>query len=295
MTSVTLIGPGAIGCAVAGALVDRPDLDLTIAARQPFARLRVDGLPTPVDTEVDVITDAGEARPSDVVLLVTKTHQTAAAADWLAATCRPGTVVGALQNGIGQRELVDPLIGDAEVVPTIIFLPADRHAPGHVSLGLPASLKVPAGPAGHRLVDLFAGTYVDCETVDDFPTTAWSKLISNCGVGAVTTLTRTTNAVLADREARALCVAVMEEAVAVAIADGAALEPGLGEVLADITIERAAEHMSSQTTDRVAGQPTEWDARQQEVVRRADQHGVDVPLLRTLTTLIRLGEPPAPT
>lgn len=293
-TRVTLIGPGAIGCAVAGALVDRDDVDLTIAARSPFGRLRVDGAPTPIDTPVRVITDPADASESDIVLLVTKTHQTPTAAPWLEATCGARTVVGALQNGIGQRELVGPLAGDAEVVPTIIFLPADRHGPGHVSMSVPARLAVPDDPGGTRLVELFAGTYVECTAAEDFHTTAWSKLISNCGVGAVTTLTRTTNAVLADPAARELCVAVMEEAIAVAIADGAALEPGLGDLYADITVERAAHHMSSQTTDRVAGQPTEWEARQMDVVRRAEAHGVDVPLLHTLTTLIRLGEPGSP-
>ncbi|MDW3219337.1 MAG: 2-dehydropantoate 2-reductase [Acidimicrobiales bacterium] len=290
-TSVTLVGPGAIGCAVAGALVGRNDVGLTIAARTAFDRLRVDGAPEPVDEAVRVVTDPVAVEPCDVVLLVTKTHQTAAAAGWLRAACGPHTVVAVLQNGIGQRELVGPLVGEAAVVPTIVFLPADRHAPGHVTVGLPARLEVPDDDAAQRIVDLFAGTYVDCTAAADFHTTAWSKLVSNCGVGAVTTLTGTTNGILADPEARALCVTVMEEAIAVAIADGAALQPGLGETFADIVLERATGHMSSQTTDRVAGAPTEWEARQLEVVRRADRHGIEVPLLRTLTTLIRLGEP----
>lgn len=289
--TVTLIGPGAIGCAVAGALVGRNDVDLTIAARTAFGRLRVDGPPDPVDAAVRVLTDPADGRPSDVVLLVTKTHQTAAAAGWLRATCGPDTVVAVLQNGIGQRELVGPLAGDAAIVPTIVFLPADRHAPGHVTAGFPARLEVPDDADAQRVVDLFAGTYVDCTASSDFHTTAWSKLVSNCGVGAVTTLTGTTNGILRDPEARTLCVDVMEETIAVAIADGAALSPGLGETLADIVLERATGHMSSQTTDRLAGTATEWEARQLAVVRRADHHGIEVPLLRTLTTLIRLGEP----
>ncbi|MEM7142977.1 MAG: 2-dehydropantoate 2-reductase [Actinomycetota bacterium] len=291
MTSVTLLGPGAIGCAVAGALVDRDDIDLTIAARAPFDRLRVEGAPDPIDAKVRVITDPADATPSDIVLVVTKTHQTTAASAWFETICGPDTVVAVLQNGIGQRDLVGPLAPGTAIVPTIVFLPADRLAPGHVRLGLPATLQVPDDDAGRRIVDLFAGSYVDCGASADFHTTAWSKLVPNCGVGAVTTLTRTTNAIFADPEARALAAEVMEEAIAVAIADGAALTPGSADAILDIVVERSGDHVSSQTTDRIAGAPTEWEARQAEVIRRADQHGIAVPTLRMLTTLLRLGEP----
>lgn len=295
MTTVTLIGPGAIGCAVAGALVDRDDIDLTIAARTPFAELRIDGLDKPLAARPRVETDPAALEPADIVLLVTKTHQTAAAVPWLDASCGPGTTVAVLQNGIGQRELVGPLVAprvaEADIVPTIVFLPADRITPGHITIGLPATLQVPDDEPGRRVAELFRDTYVGCNLAADFHTTAWSKLIANCAVGAITVLTRTTNKVLADPEARELALTTLREVIAVAMADGAALTPELAELTVDIVIERASDHVSSQTTDRLAGSPSEWDARQGEVLRRAERHGVDTPLLRTLTTLIRLGEP----
>lgn len=292
MTSVTLVGPGAIGCAVAGALVDRDDISLDIAGRTPFAELVVDGGPQPVRAAVTVRQDPADASgPVDVVLLATKTHQTATVGPWLERLCGPETTVAVLQNGIGQRELVGPLAGDATVVPVIVSLPSDRRAPGHVEIGLPASLGVPDGDDGRCLVQLFAGTYVEVTAHDDFHTEAWFKLISNCGVGAVTGLARKPNSILADPEARSLCAAIIEEAATVARADGAAIGPGIGEVIMDVVASRASAHVSSLTADRVAGAATEWDARNGEVVRRAERHGVDVPLTRAVTTLLRLGEP----
>jgi 2-dehydropantoate 2-reductase len=274
-------------------------VDLVLAARTPFSRLRVEWADTPgtepaVDEPVTVITDPAAVRtPADIVLLATKTHQTAGAAPWLDALCGRHTVVAVLQNGIGHHGLVDPLVGPATVVPTIVFLPADRRGPGHVRAGRPIALRVPEDRGGRRVVDLFAGTWVDVHGDADFHTTAWSKLVSNCAVGAVTTLTRTSNRVLEDPEARAVAEAVLHETVAVAIADGAALPEALADGIVDIVLDRAADHVSSQTTDRLAGVATEWEARQLEVVRRADRHGVEVPTLRLLTTLIRLGEPDA--
>ena len=292
MTSVTLLGPGAIGCAVAGALVDRTQVELTIAARTRFTELVVDGAPEPVRAVVTVHTDPGAVTgPVDIVLLTTKTHQTQGAAPWLTRLCGPDTVVAVLQNGIAHHELVDPLVGEAAVVPAIVSLPATRSAPGVVEMGLPAQLGVPDDEGGRAVADLFAGTYVEITCHEDLHTHAWFKLISNCGVGAVSGLARKPNSVLADAEARALCVAIMEEAAAVARADGADVRAGIGEVIMDMVADRASTHVSSLTVDRLAGRPTEWDARNGEVVRRAERHGVDIPLTRAVTTLLRLGEP----
>jgi ketopantoate reductase len=43
--------------------------------------------------------------------------------------------------------------------------------------------------------------------------------------------------------------------------------------------------------DRIEGRATEWDARNAVVERIAKRHGIEVPLNRLMTTLIRLGEP----
>ena len=41
----------------------------------------------------------------------------------------------------------------------------------------------------------------------------------------------------------------------------------------------------------VNGVPSEWRVRNLDVIQRSEKHGVDVPLFRHLTTLVRLGEP----
>lgn len=292
MTAITLVGPGAIGLTVAGALFDRADVELTIAARTPFDRVELTGLEPPVVATPTVITDpAAVHQPADIVLLATKTHQTEAAAGWLAALCRPDTLVVVLQNGIGHRDRVEPLVGGATVVPAVVNIPAERHTPGRVHVGGVRRLTVPDDAASHHVAELFAGTYLDVECTDDWHTAAWRKLVFNAAIGAVTTLTQRSNTVLADPEVQALATTLLDEAVAVARADGADLPLGMGErVLAGVAAN-AGDHTSSITADRIAGRPTEWDARNADVIRRADQHGVDVPLLRVLTTLLRLGEP----
>ena len=292
MTRVLLVGPGAIGLTVAGAALQRPEMALAVAARTPFDTIAVELDEERIECEVPVLTDPfAITGPFHLVLLGTKAHQTPAVAPWLAAACGPATDVVVLQNGITHRERVEPLIGPASLVPAVVNIPADREAPGHVRVGFRRHLVVPDDDPGRRTAHRFTDTFLDVDTTADWHTAAWRKLVMNAVVGTITVLTRTTNTVLLDRDARTLAVALADEVQQVAIADGAALEPRDYGPVIDLVGDAGGDHRSSMTTDRVNGVPSEWRVRNLDVIQRAEKHGVDVPLFRHLTTLVRLGEP----
>lgn len=292
MTRVLLLGPGAIGLTVGGAVLQRPEMALAVAARTPFDQMVVALDDERIECDVPVLTDPfAITGPFHLVLLATKAHQTPDVARWLDAACGPDTDVLVLQNGITHRERVEPLIGPASLVPAVVNIPADRGAPGQVNVGEFRQLIVPDSDAGRRTMNRFRDTFLDVETTDDWTTAAWRKLILNAVVGTITVLTRTPNSVLADPEIRELAIELAREVHAVAIADGALIEQrDFGPTL-DIVGRRAGDHMSSITTDRVNGVPSEWHIRNHDVVTRARRHGVDIPLFERLTTLVRLGEP----
>jgi 2-dehydropantoate 2-reductase len=289
-----LVGPGAIGLTVGGALLQRDDTALAVAARTPFDEMIVELGDALVQSDVPVLTDPfAITGPFDLVLLATKAHHTSDVRRWLEASCAAHTDVVVLQNGITHRERVAPLIGDASLVPAVVNIPADRVAPGHVRVGFRRELVVPDDDAGRRTTDRFAGTHLTITRTDDWHTASWRKLLMNAVVGTITVLTRTSNAVLRDPGARTLAVELADEVQRVAIADGAAIEAGDFGPVVDLVADSAGDHVSSMTTDRLDDRPTEWRIRNLDVLQRAERHGVDTPLLRHLTTLIRLGEPDA--
>ena len=94
MTRVLLIGPGAIGLTVAGAVLQRPEMALAVAARTPFDTIAVELDEERIECEVPVLTDPfAITGPFHLVLLGTKAHQTPDVAPWLAAACGPDTDV----------------------------------------------------------------------------------------------------------------------------------------------------------------------------------------------------------
>ena len=287
---ILLIGPGAIGAAVAAAIASQGH-DVLIAARTPFERLIVETPDDRYEPDVTVLTRP-EPLDVDAVLLATKAHQSAGARGWLDTVNGNGWPLAVLQNGVDHVERISPLAPRAEIVAVVVNLPARRLGSGHIVVGGRAHLSIAPGPGGELIESLLAGSFIRAVVSTDFTTDMWRKLMLNAASGGVTTLVRTSNLVLHDPDARDLVLSVMAEVAAVGRAEGADLPVGIERTIVDGLLANASGHVASIVADRLAGLPTEWQVRNQIVVKRAEQHGIDVPLNRLITTLIRLGEPP---
>lgn len=292
MSEVVVIGPGAVGGAVAGGLIESGH-SILFAARTPFDALEVTYPGGRVVCPAKCASDPKDLPRAEAVLLAVKAHQTAGAEDWLEACVGEATTVFILQNGVEHVDRVRPLVpASAHLVPVVVAMPASRTAPGKINVASPGTLAVPAGAGGEMLAGMIDSAFVRVRAVEDFTTAVWTKLMLNAAAGAIGTLTRRDNRMFArDAEARALVLALMNEVAEVARAEGAALETEQVDGILTNLIERAGAHKSSIVVDRIAGRATEWDARNAVVERFAGRHGIDVPLNRLLTTLIRLGEP----
>lgn len=291
---IAVVGPGAIGTAVAGGLIEAGHAPTLCVRSDAFDEIVVDHPAGQVRSGVQVRTSPDSCEPAQVVFLAVKAHQSTAARPWLDALVGDATTLVVLQNGVSHRERIEPLVPDtAQVVPAIVNLPAQRSAPGVVAVGGRSRLTFDASPGAVDAAALFDGSFVSARAVDDWLTPAWTKLVLNAASGGVCTLTRTDNLVFHDPEARRLAVAIMHEVAAVGRAEGAELAVDLPDRIIDGMLERASGHKASIVVDRIAGRPTEWQVRNEAVVQIAERHGIDVPLNRMVTTLIRLGEPPA--
>lgn len=292
VTEIAVIGPGAIGCAFAGALAHAGN-EIAVAGRTRIDRIVVEHPAGTVEAPVRWLDDGAIDR-YDIVLLATKAHQTEAAAPWIARLCSSGSRLVVLQNGVEHRARLAPFVADeVAIVPAIVACPSDRTAPGRVTVRGAARLDLESTAGADDVVAGFAGSFADVRISDDWVSAAWRKLALNAGGGGIGVLTRRGNEVLRDAEVRDLFVAIVGEVVAVARAEGADLPDDLGDRIVDGLARSVADHLPSIVVDRLAGRPTEWEARNEVVVRVARRHGIAVPCNEMLTALIRAGEPPA--
>ncbi|AHE56313.1 2-dehydropantoate 2-reductase [Sphingomonas sanxanigenens] len=285
MTRVAVIGTGAVGATVAAWLISDPTLDVMLCARTPFETLRVETPAGVLESRPRLLTDPAAAAPVDWALVVTKAYDAVGAQAWLDRLVGEGTRVAVLQNGVEHRARF-PAIAAERLVPVIVDIPAERSAPGIVVQRRTGGMIVPAGGSGEGFAALFANGPIDVRTTGDWTTAAWRKLAVNCA-GAVNALTLKPAGIAADEEVAELMRGLVRECIAVGRAVGADLPDTLADEVVAGYRAGPADSINSIHADRLAGRPTEADARNGVIARLGAAHGIDAPLNRMADVLIR--------
>lgn len=291
MADIAVVGPGAIGSVAALAAQQTGRHSVTLCARRdPGAMRVVDDVSGGVtDLTAPILTSPADvAGPVDWVLLAVKAHQTDGAAGYLDALCKPSTVVVALQNGVEHVERAAPYVNDAHVLPAIVWISAEPTGPGEVTVrnNISSLLQVPAGPDGEEFARLLDGAAaVEVQLVSDFTTAAWRKLTTNAIAGLMAATGRRA-AIYQRPDVRELALALAQETLAVARAEGAALPESEAEALVGIFERMDPDIGSSILFDRLAGRELEWDARNGVVRRLGRRHGIPTPVSDVLVPLL---------
>jgi 2-dehydropantoate 2-reductase len=287
--TIAVVGLGSIGGIIAGLLRAADRHDVIACVRRPLDRLVVERAEGTIDVPLRALTDPHHATPVDWVLFCTKAQDTPSSAPWLARLCGASTRIAVLQNGIGHKERLAPLAGHATIVPTLVYYNGERLAPDRVRFRRAGDYEftVADDADGRAFEALLEGTDIRVLRSDDFATRAWRKLLINAVANPITALTLLRQAVFRREDVKALCLAILEEAVAVGRADGARLEADEAERMLATLLTYPPDAGTSMYFDRLAGRPFEADALTGAIVAAAERHGVATPLNGLLLTLLR--------
>jgi 2-dehydropantoate 2-reductase len=288
-STIAVIGLGSIGGIVAGCLRDADRHDVIACVRNPLDRLVLERPEGTVEAPLRALTDPAQAARVDWVLLCTKGHQTPSAAPWLTRLCDAASRVAVLQNGIGHVARIAPLAAGATVVPAIVYFNGERLATDRVRLRHAGEhdLAVADDADGQAFAQLFDGTPLRVILSADFATLAWRKLLINAVANPVTALTLQRQAVFRRGDVHTLCLAILDEAVAVARADGARLAGDESARTMSTLLTYPAEAGTSMYFDRLAGRALEVEALTGAIVAAGERLGIATPLNRALLTLLR--------
>ncbi|MBW1751037.1 MAG: 2-dehydropantoate 2-reductase, partial [Deltaproteobacteria bacterium] len=197
-----------------------------------------------------------------------------------------------LQNGMGNAEIIAETAGHKHVICGTTAQGSMLLGPGRIQHSGIGKTKIGMWDQDRQpIVDLVAGTFsaakIETGEVDDIKPVIWSKLFANVGINAITALTNIRNGQLLDLEpTRHLVEAVVTEAIAVARAlQVTVADDALENVFA--IAEATASNRSSMGQDADAHRPTEIDAINGYIVRRAEELGIEVPVNQSLTSLIK--------
>jgi 2-dehydropantoate 2-reductase len=241
-------------------------------------------------------TDLAAARHAHLVLFCVKSADTEATARDLAPHLSRAAVVVSMQNGVDNAERIRAASG-IHPVAAVVYVAASMAGPGVVKHSGRGDLVLGRTPAGPAEVDLaaIAGMFeragVPCRVSAEIRVELWNKMLMNCAYNAMSALTNARyGRIAADARARDLMRRVIEESVAVARAEGVALDAAAMTEAAYRLGEAMSEALSSTAQDIGRGKPTEIDSLNGYVVRHGKQCGVPVVVNETLYTLVKLLE-----
>jgi 2-dehydropantoate 2-reductase len=300
-----IVGTGAMACLFAARLA-ACGAQITLlgtwaegiqALQQRGVRLKVPGLVVGGEREkrfpVQATSDPFACRGARMCLVLVKAWQTPRAARQLGVCLAQDGVALSLQNGVGNLETLEAVLGPQRVALGVTTLGATLLGPGLVRQVGEGAISLSPHPRLAELTTWLQKAGFTVEQVADARGLLWGKLVINAAINPLTALLRVTNGELLERStAHELLQAAAREAAAVANAQGLTLSYPDPVGMAETVARRTAANRSSMLQDILRGAPTEIDAICGAVVRAGEQAGVPTPVNRTLWQLVKATQKP---
>lgn len=300
-----VLGAGSIGCLFA-AYLSRAGHAVTLILRdndavEALRRAGGIGLQLPNGTQqtadcaaisLDEL-DGAKSIPISRVLVCTKAHQTQDAITALRPGLDDKPLLVLLQNGMGVRERIQPLLPAATIAQAITTEGAWRHSAFEVvHAGLGQTLVGNSGTAaGDETVAASLRCALEIQTDATLAKRQWLKLAVNCVINPLTALLECRNGELLNRpdiplQVQHLCL----ELHAVAAACGQELPLGqLRQTVFDVMRSTAA-NQSSMWQDLQRRRLTEIDFINGYVVRQGKTHAIACPTHEAMLQAIKQKE-----
>lgn len=291
--NILIMGTGALACLFAARLAPHSDIAMLgkwregVEALEKFGVRLVDGA-REESYPVKASTDPRNLPESKYALVLVKSWQTRRAAEQLAERLHPQGVALTLQNGYGNLQVLEEILGSERAALGVTTSGATLLGPGRVRPGGAGPIHLLPRPELDPLAEKLVQAGFEVKNSDDLDALVWGKLVINAGINPITALLQIPNGALLEQEdAHALMGAAALEAASVARGLGVDLpyDDAVGRV--EEVARMTAPNHSSMYQDVLRGAPTEIEAISGAIVQMGKQAGVPTPVNEVLLQLIR--------
>jgi 2-dehydropantoate 2-reductase len=298
---IAILGAGSLGCAIGGVLAEagndvwliNRNAKLVDVLNSKGLTLRDGGVDRVV--RVQAATSAQSVGVVDLVVVLVKSFDTAAAMTAAMTLLGPKTHVLSLQNGVGHEEILAELVGRERVIGGKTYAGGSQLGVAHISIGTRGKETVIGELDGGmsvrttQIAALFTTAGLQTTVSSNIMQTIWEKLLVNVSTGALCAITGLPYGKLyAVPEVEATALAAVAEAMAVAKASGVQLtttdplQPWL-KAAAGLP----PEFKTSMLQSLEKGSVTEIDFINGAVVRQGQKYGIPTPVNQTLVACIK--------
>ena len=303
MAKVVVIGSGAMGSIYAVLIADAGhdvtviDTDKEHIGAIQAQGLRVEGASGDRTMRIPASTSIADAEPADHIVIATKYDGVADAAMAAMTIMRDDTDLVTVQNGLGSADIVAGIVGANRLSMGVVGgFQANLKAPGHsFHNGMEMVRFGSYGAHDQSRLDRIAGIWksagFDAKVFDDIHKMVWEKLLINCAVNGPCAITNLrVGALLADPNGREISHACVTEAFEIARAKGIAIDIQDPVAYLQSYGERMPSGFPSTAQDHAARKKGEIEAINGAVPRVGAEVGIDAPMNRFVTLLVKARE-----
>ena len=296
---VAVFGTGGVGgyfggrLALAGAEVHLIARGAHLEALQTSG-LRVRSTKGDFQVELPATDDTSQVGPCDYVLFSVKTFDTDIAVARLSPLIADETAIISFQNGVDSEERIASAVGRDHVLGGAAYIFSGIVEPGVVShTGGPARIVFGEmdGSRSQRaesFLDICRRAGIDAELSEEIHRVLWDKFAFICAQAGLTSAVRLPiGDVRAVDETWTAFKSVIEEVRAVAAAEGIELPSDTADRHASFAERLEPAGYSSLYDDLTNGRRMELESLHGTVVRRAQLHGVSVPVSETIYAILK--------
>lgn len=292
--SLLIVGTGAMA-SLFGARLSAAGLDVTLLGtwEEGLQALHQVGIRYETPDEQNIYSVRAIRSPSEAgkvtyALILVKSWQTERAAKQLEEILPEDGLALTLQNGLGNRQILNRILGQDRVVQGATTTGATLLGPGHVRPGGEGVITVEDHPGIRPLIDHLRAADFKVERVADIEGLLWRKLVVNVAINPLTAILGVPNGELLNRPAALQLMANAVQEVNL-VGQAAGVEIALDDPMdvAENVARKTANNRSSMLQDVSRGAPTEIDVICGAVIRAGERHGIATPVNRTLYLLIK--------
>ena len=296
---IAVVGPGALGCLIAGLLKARTKEEVWLIDNSPerAKRISADGIRiegmSSVTASVNISADPKEIGPCGLVIICVKSYSTEDACKDIKELVSEKTSVLTLQNGIGNVQVLNDYFGSDKVIAgvtnhgsTLLGAGRVRHAgKGDTIIGMAKAKTL--GPI-RDVADILSKAGLETKVSKDIDSVIWSKLVINVGINALTGITRLKNGGLIQHAGtREILRSAVHEAVKVVKRKRIKLAYDDPIQKVESVCKATAANISSMLQDVLNGKRTEIDYINGAITRQGKSLSIPTPVNEVLTNLVK--------
>ena len=308
---IGIIGIGSIGGLIAGLIASKDEHELILYTNSNIQKLELitNGLTINIpETNKKIIIDQEKftinsnddeinskwKKSCDLILICTKSFSTLNASKIAKNLISKNGSCISIQNGIGNENIISSILGFEPVLGGIITHGANKEdsttinwaGQGEIIIG-----KMPLTKISNEVIDeiteLLNDVGLNASNVQDIRLNLWSKLAINAAVNPLAAICGVKNGELLNPQLFECASSAMFEVLNVARGIGIEV-PNNFEMLDTLTqiLNSTKENKCSMLQDIMKGKKTEIDSICGEVIRKAEELGIQTPINSTLLAII---------